>query len=142
MIYGEHYPYQEDKWDSLTKYLNKDNIHHDLNRMMNHSEGPLEDLAKLHVKLHQAKKNKKLSLMMRTEAFMILAGRKYEYDHKFKELLSTLGKDVSAKDIKILKNLFENCKEQKKKYDDRSHNDYERDRESPLSIYDTKYLMD
>jgi len=139
-VYGNLYPYQKEKWDSLTTYLEKDNIHHALSRPMN--DGSLKELAQMHVKLHKAEKDGKLTLPVRVGAMLILAGRSYYYDHQFKLLLQTLGKDVTPKDVKTLKGLFEADKKLKKDKDDNDIEYRKKSGESPLSIYGTDYMMD
>jgi hypothetical protein len=133
MIYGTHYPYSEEKWDPLTQFLAKDNMHHDLSRMMQPRDADTEKLAALHVKLHRAKETKKLTLMLRAEAMLLLAGRRFHYDHKFAELKVALRRRVTAKEMRTLRVLFNKCKKDHKEDEKKSLENAEG--LSPLSIY-------
>jgi hypothetical protein len=139
MIYGPLYPYQKDKWDVVTRFLQEDHGHHDISLMVQ-PEGNLKTLAELHVKLQQAKKANKLTKMMRIEAFLILAGRRFHYDHTFKKLIEMLKKDKGFKpeDFKRLEELFDQCKKEHEKSEKESQERYN-DQYSPLSIYSYDY---
>jgi len=134
-IYDGYYPYQEEKWDVLTIHLSKNAIHHDLSRMMH--EGELKQLAELHVKLHQAKESKKLTLLMRLEAFLMLAGRRYHYDHHFNALVQSLKQKRFKKEhIEKLTKMFEENKLDHENNEKNSSRQYKENQLSPLSIYD------
>lgn len=135
LIYGDYYPYQEEKWDILTKHLSKNHCHHDLSRIMH--EGELKQLSELHVKLHQAKETKKLTLMMRLEAFLMLAGHRYHYDHIFNTLVQSLKqKRFNKQYIEKLSKMFEQNKIDHEKNEKDSSQQYKINQLSPLSIYD------
>jgi hypothetical protein len=106
------------------------------------NNGSLKELAQMHIKLHQAEKDKKLTMPVRAETMLILTGRSYHYDHQFKLLLRTLGKNVTPKEVKTLKGLFEANKKLKKDRDDYDTESRKKNNESPLSIYGTDYMMD
>jgi hypothetical protein len=134
MLYGPLYPYQIEKWDPLVKHLNKNAVHHDLSQMM--EPGPGEEfkaLAELHVKMQHAEKDKKMTLMLRTESMLELAGRRYHYDHHFKELQDLLKGSVTREDLRKLKKLFEKNKKDHEEFEKKSHEQVYQD--SPLSIY-------
>jgi hypothetical protein len=131
MLYTNKYPYDVKYYDSFTRFLVKDCGHHDLNRFMR--DGDLKFLAKIHARLHRAEKSKKLTIMMRTEAFLTLAGRAFHYDHKFKELVTTLKLD--KKDSDILNLIFLTCKDDHDKEEKRSMENYRDNQWSSLGIY-------
>lgn len=134
MIYGKDYPYQKEKWDAFTKFLISACGHHDLNRLM--TEGELKALAELHVKMHRLEKDNKLTVMNRVEAFLILAGHKFHYDHVYKKLTADLKGLVTAKDVNKLQTLFNKCKADREKKEKDSIDSYKESRMSLLSIYD------
>ena len=141
ILYGNVYPYDKEKWDVVTQYFAAEHAHHYLNRMMNNGEQDLKALAKLHVKLHKAQEEKKLTKMMRVEAFLILSGRKYEYDHQFKKLSDMLKTDGFKKtEIEKLHKLFLQCQKACEENKKESQRDYERSRLSPLSIYGLEFM--
>jgi hypothetical protein len=133
MIYGTLYPYSEEKWDPLTQFLSKEAVHHDLSRMMQPRDADTEKLATLHVKLHQAKKAKKMTIMLRTEAMLQLAGRRFHYDHQFAKLKVALKKSVTKKELQTLQALFDKCKKEHEQDEETSRKNAEG--LSPLSIY-------
>lgn len=135
MLYRSPYPYQKEKWDPLTKCLDRDASHHDLSRMIQPRDGDLKTLSEIHIKLHKAKEENKLTLMLRTEAFMQLAGRRYHYDHSFNELIKTLKRNLKTSEIQKLKGLFEKCKKDHDEDEKQSYENYEQEQRSPLSIY-------
>lgn len=130
-LYGKFYPYREEEWDSFTKFLSKNCGHHDLSRMMR--EGNLKTLAEIHIKLHKADRIKKLTIMDKAEAFLILTGRRFHYDHKFVEMMKILKLD--SKKAKKLKDLFLKCKEAHDQEEKNSTKSYKMSQYSPLSIY-------
>jgi hypothetical protein len=134
MLYGPLYPYQIEKWDPLVKHLNGACVHHDLSLMMESGEG-LKPLAELHVKMQHAEKDKKLTLMLRTEAMLELAGRRYHYDHHFKELQELLKGSVTRDDLRKLKRLFEKNKKEHEDQEKKSQEGFQDRQMSPLSIY-------
>jgi 5-methylcytosine-specific restriction endonuclease McrA len=75
--------------------------------------------------------------MMRLEALFKLVDYKYHYDQHFKGLKEALVKDkFKPADIRKLETMFTACK---KAHDDRekqSHKEYDRERLSPMTIYD------
>ena len=135
MLYSEFYPYRKEKWDLLTKYLDSDASHHDLSRMIQSRDGNLKVLAEIHIKLSKAKENNKLTLMLRTETFLQLAGRRYHYDHQFNKLIKILKGKLKAAEIQKLKGLFEKCKKEHDEDEKQSQKDYEQKQGSQLSIY-------
>ena len=134
MLYGPLYPYQVEKWDPLVRHLCDAYIHHDLSRMMG-PEGDLKTLAKLHVKMQHAEKEKKMILMLRTEAMLELAGRNYHFDHHFKKLEELLKGSVTREDFRKLKKLFEKNKKDHEDHEKKSQEGFQNDQMSPLSIY-------
>jgi chorismate mutase len=133
MVYGPHYPYSEEKWDPLTKYLSKECIHHDLSRMMQPRDADMKMLATLHIKMHRAKEAKKLTIALRTEAMLQLVGRRFHYDQKFAELKVALRRRVNSKEMKALQTLFNKCK--KEHDEDEKTSMKNAGGLSPLSIY-------
>jgi hypothetical protein len=131
MIYTNRYPYDPKHYDSFTRFLVKDCGHHDLNKLM--QDGDLKTIAKIHASLYRAEKTKKLTIMMRVEAFMQIAGRGFHYEHKFNELISVI--KPSKLDVIKLKMLFLQCKDDHDKEEKRSMENYREDQGSPLSIY-------
>ena len=134
MLYGPLYPYQIEKWDPLVKHLDKACVHHDLSVMMGPG-GDIKTLAKLHVKMQHAEKDKKLTLMLRTESMLELAGRRYHYDHHFKELQELLKGSVNRDDLRKLKKLFEKNKKDHEDNEKASQEEFQERQDSPLSIY-------
>lgn len=130
-LYKNPYPSCKDKWDPLTKFLSKESEHHDLNRLMN--EGELKTLAELHYKLHKAHQSKKLTTQLRSEAFLILSGRRFHYDYKFDELIKDL--KLNKEDTLKLKAVFNKNKEDYEKHEKNSRESYKISQYSPLSIY-------
>jgi hypothetical protein len=133
MIYGPHYPYSEEKWDPLTQFLDKNVVHHDLSRMMQPRDADTEKLAELHIKMYQAEKARKLTIMLRTEAMLQLAGRRFHYDHIFAKLKVALRRRVTAKEMRTLLVLFNKCKKEHDEDEKKSRKNAEG--LSPLSIY-------
>jgi hypothetical protein len=134
MLYGPLYPYQVEKWDPLVEHLNKNAVHHDLARLME-PEGELKTLAELHVKMQHAEKDKKMTLMLRTEVMLELSGRRYHYDHHFKELQELLKGSVTRDDLRKLKRLFEKNKKDHEDKEKESQEGPQNYQLSPLSIY-------
>lgn len=130
ILYGDLYPYQKEKWDPFTKFLSEECGHHDLNRLMQPSEGDLKILAQMHMDLYKAKKKKKLTLLLRAEVFIKLAGRRFHYDHKFKKLLSHL--KMKGASEKKLRDLFNQCK---KDHEESEKKSMRPSGFGPLSIY-------
>jgi hypothetical protein len=62
-----------------------------------------------------------------------LAGRRYHYDHHFKELQDLLKGSVTREDLRKLKKLFEKNKKDHEEFEKKSHEQVYQD--SPLSIY-------
>ena len=133
-LYGSLYPYQVEKWDPLVKHLDGACVHHDLSLMMG-SGGDLKTLAQIHVKMQHAEKEKKMTLMLRTEVMLELAGRRYHYDHHFKSLEELLKGSVTRDDLRKLKKLFEKNKKDHEDHEKASQERFHNDQMSPLSIY-------
>jgi hypothetical protein len=140
-IYGDMYPHGREKWDVVTTFLAENCGHHDMSRMMEFGEQDLKILAQLHVKLVEAEKGKKLTKMMRLEAFLLLAGRRFQYDFKFKKLSEMLKIDGFKKaDIAKLHKVFLQNKKAHEEYDAASKQEIDQNRMSPLSIYGSDYM--
>lgn len=131
IIYTNKYPYDSKHYDALTRFLVNHHGYHDLNRPMQDSD--IKYLAQIHARLHRAEKAKKLTVMIRAEAFMQIAGRKFSYEFKFKELVKAI--KPNAKDLGILNLLFLQCQDEHKKEEKRSSETYSFNKSSPLSIY-------
>jgi hypothetical protein len=131
LIYTNKYPHDSKHYDAFTRFLVNHHEQHDLNRPM--FDHDIKALAEIHATLHRAEKAKKLTVMMRVEAFMVIAGRKFHYDHKFNELVKVL--KLTKLDLIKLKILFLKCKEDHDVTDKRSHEQFVSGQGSPLSIY-------
>lgn len=141
IIYGKEYPYNREKWDVVTIFLAENCGHHDLSRMMQFGEQNLKILAQMHVRLVKAEKEKKLTKMMRLESFLILSGRRFQYDHQFKKLSEVLKKDRFKKaDIDKLHKIFLQCKKDHEENEAATKKEYERDKIGALSIYGIDYM--
>jgi len=139
LIYGlpSCYPYQPEKWDVVTTFIQETCMHHDFGQAMDRRSVRLNKMADMHKKLYQAKKAGKLTKMLRLETALQLAGRHFHHPIKFKELKNLLikDKDFKLKDIKVLEDLFKANKMANDDEEKRSHEEYERYRESPMTIY-------
>jgi len=131
LIYTDSYPYMD--YDAFTQYLTKEGCHHDLNRLM--TEGSLKEISEVHIILERARKQNKLTQVLRAECFMKLAGHKYHYDHQFKALIKIAGKSWSNDQKKRLTELFEECKKKHEEYEKDSQERYENNKEDKLSLY-------
>jgi hypothetical protein len=134
-LYDPLYPYQKDKWDPLTVFMDKNAIHHNLSRIIQPRDGDLKALAELDIKLHRIEKKGKLSIIDRAETMLILAGRRFHYDRIFKDLITAIKKSVTTKDIALLTKLFNECKKQHEEDEKQEQKNYQEDQYSPLSIY-------
>jgi len=92
-LYAGTYPYQKNKWNILVQWLEKNNVHHDLNRCM---EMELKDLAQIHVDLVRDKsiKNKVITI----GKIMLRRLHKYRDDPFMKKYIS---KDMFSKAEKM-----------------------------------------
>lgn len=131
LIYTDKYPYSD--YDAFTRYLVAENGHHDLIRLMR--EGTLKEIAEVHVVLERAKKQNKLTQILRAECFLKLAGRRYHYDHQFQTLMKMAGKTWNADQKKALQELFEECKRKHEEYEKDSQERYKSNEEDKLSLY-------
>lgn len=109
-----------DKNDFVAKWVRKQNIHHDL-RLMGNQEHKLEELQEVYFDL-QPKNTEEIGVEKRLFILLVLCGRRYEYDHQFKELkemAETYNQDSNQKiSLDKLQEIFYWCKEQKKQYSD------------------------
>jgi len=134
LIYGNIYPYQKDKWDVVTQFIQTDCGHHNLNRLM--TDGSLKEIAELHDQLYRAEKSKKLTKLLRLQAFLKLSGRRFHYDHTWKKLEEALKKDrFKAADIASLKTIFKKNQADHETHEKESQESYLQNQYSPLSIY-------
>ena len=137
IIYNRRaYPYNIDS-DPVTVHLSKNHIHHDISRMM---EDDLETIVKNHkyllCKWIENDKDCQKIYFERIAIALIMAGRRYEYDHKFKVLLKDLGELFTSDQIKYLKGIFKRCKELKEKRNQESLKRYD-DEYPELQVYGT-----
>jgi len=130
-LYTNKYPYDVKHYDMFTRFLAKENCHHYLTTPMH--EYDIKPLAEIHVELHRADKAKKLTVMMRAEALLKVAGRSFHYDHQFKTMMNIL--NLNPANSSKLKMLFLKCQENHEKNEKDSHERYCDDSGSPLSIY-------
>lgn len=109
-----------DKNDFVAKWVRKQNIHHDL-RLMGNQEHKLEELQEVYFDL-QPKNTEEIGVKKRLFILLALCGRRYEYDHQFKELkemAETYNQNSNPKiSLDKLQEIFCWCKEQKKQYSD------------------------
>lgn len=110
--------------DFVAKWVRAQNMHHDFRMSSKHD---LAELQEVWFNL-QPKKSLDISAETRLLILMAIAGRSYHYDHKFKELSKMIEAHNEISDDKIsikkAKEVFEWCKEQKKKGDESFSNNY------------------
>lgn len=135
LIYGPTYNGPKDKMDPVATYLVKASAQHDLSRIMQLRDQDLKMVANLHVKLQKAQKTGRLTDLMRLEAFMELAGRRYHYQHQFKEMIRALEK-LKLADKKRLEISFKKCVAAHQADEEQGTRQYKDNKPSPLSIYD------
>jgi hypothetical protein len=130
-IYTDKYPYRSKNYDMFTRFLVKEHCQHHFTTPMH--EHDIKPLAEIHVRLHRADKEKKLTAMMRAEAFLQVAGSSFHHDHLFNNLVKAL--NLKGLDLIKFKMLFIECKNKHEKKEKDSHERYRDDHGSPLSIY-------
>lgn len=127
-------------WDDdiVSKWVRRQNIHHDLRLMEEHS---VEELQETYFFL-QGKAKREISCETRLFILVALCGRRYHYDHQFKALeklvnahnggIDKIDKETTPKnksnseniDLVKLREIFEWCKAQKAEYDQKMRKSY------------------
>lgn len=129
LLYDSDYPYTQ---DLVTSFLIKENIHHYLIRGTDLGHFNIKELSEMHKLL-----SNNCSMMNRLEVMMKICGRHFHYDHIFKNLKSMLKTDktFTKENIEKLEKLFEENKEKHKIHEENSRKEYQKNKESELSIY-------
>lgn len=123
--------------DIVTKWLVDQNLHHDINRVMDYSEASIAWLIEQHVALLSCKENEAEAKRTRIIVALRMAGRKYYYDHNFKELLDLIKHDTDLSSPEFLTQLqaeFAACKQAKVDYDKNYDKKY-KDSHKPEALY-------
>jgi len=109
-------------WDDdvVSKWIRHQNVQHNL-RLMNSREHKLEDLQAVYFDL-QPHYVRDVPIEKRMFILLALCGRRYHYDHEFKQLKKWVEQHNEKSDEKInldkLQEIFYWCQEQKKIYDE------------------------
>ena len=139
-LYCSFYPYQKEKWDFVTLWLQKQNVHHDLNRPMQSTYNggeSLKWLAEMHMTILKGKKHA-LSPTLRVMLALQIAGRRYHYDHNFKELCEMLKKEKMVY-LQEFKKQFEANKKAHEKNEKNSQESYNKSQMSERTLYGVRF---
>lgn len=112
-LYGSNYPYNKEEYDTVTKWLVNNNMHHDLNRPMVYGYLRGEDLkwmVETQLEFEATKKNQ----IDRLLTALKICGRRFHYNHQHEDLLKIVKNNGSLRKYsKKIKDALENCKKQR-----------------------------
>lgn len=107
LLYGSINSFDKDKNDVVTRWAVRQCIHHDIPPVMD--EWSMKEIAELHLHIVHHEDD----LLERLLGLMRLAGKRYYYDHQYKELCNMMKEEAALRKTKArssIKEQFEACK--------------------------------
>ena len=130
IVYSNNFPYKENEYDYLTKWLVKNNIHHDLSKGMRMG---LSELSKIHISLSKNKTNNTFNRLL----IVLKICDSSTYTHQLKNLFELGDGVITDKQIIRVNNIHKRIQDAKKRKEEkeRRENSTNYKEDSLLGLY-------